>query len=126
MIGVNRAVPNHGAKARSRARFVPAVVVVGIAILTYINWMWHEQIDGAIGARPWLGASLVLAGGCLWVWLIRIDLKNLRKRRLDARRRAGLCTACSYNLTGNTSGVCPECGSPAPAMPTPSPAGPPG
>jgi hypothetical protein len=23
---------------------------------------------------------------------------------------AGNCTACGYNLTGNTSGVCPECG----------------
>jgi hypothetical protein len=24
--------------------------------------------------------------------------------------RVGLCPACSYNITGNTSGVCPECG----------------
>lgn len=23
---------------------------------------------------------------------------------------AGFCTACGYNLTGNTSGICPECG----------------
>jgi hypothetical protein len=27
------------------------------------------------------------------------------------RRRKGLCTACGYDLTGNVSGVCPECGS---------------
>ncbi len=26
------------------------------------------------------------------------------------RRRRGLCVACGYNLTGNVSGVCPECG----------------
>lgn len=26
------------------------------------------------------------------------------------RRRHGLCLACGYNLTGNTSNVCPECG----------------
>ena len=26
------------------------------------------------------------------------------------RRKRGLCTGCSYNLTGNESGVCPECG----------------
>jgi len=26
--------------------------------------------------------------------------------------RAGLCTNCGYDLTGNTSGVCPECGAP--------------
>ncbi len=26
------------------------------------------------------------------------------------RRRRGLCVGCGYNLTGNVSGVCPECG----------------
>ncbi len=36
-------------------------------------------------------------------------------RWLVARRRIrpGHCTKCSYNLTGNTTGVCPECGTPA-------------
>jgi hypothetical protein len=33
-------------------------------------------------------------------------------RRVRSRRRAGHCAACHYNLTGNTSGVCPECGVP--------------
>lgn len=31
----------------------------------------------------------------------------VRRRR---RRRRGLCIRCGYNLTGNVSGVCPECG----------------
>jgi len=26
------------------------------------------------------------------------------------RRMKGLCIKCGYNLTGNTSGICPECG----------------
>ncbi len=26
------------------------------------------------------------------------------------RRKQGLCVKCAYDLTGNTSGVCPECG----------------
>lgn len=26
------------------------------------------------------------------------------------RRRKGLCVGCGYDLTGNVSGVCPECG----------------
>ena len=30
----------------------------------------------------------------------------LRRRR---RRKRGQCLSCGYNLTGNTSGVCPEC-----------------
>lgn len=31
----------------------------------------------------------------------------LRRHR---RRKHGLCLVCGYNLTGNTSGVCSECG----------------
>lgn len=34
------------------------------------------------------------------IWIV----KTLR------RPRRGFCPECSYNLTGNTSGVCPECG----------------
>lgn len=34
--------------------------------------------------------------------------------RRDARRAAGLCVACGYDLTGNVSGRCPECGATIP------------
>ena len=34
-------------------------------------------------------------------------LPTVVKRR---RRKAGLCVNCEYDLTGNESGVCPECG----------------
>ena len=30
--------------------------------------------------------------------------------RRHRRRKRGLCLTCGYNLTGNVSGVCPECG----------------
>jgi rubrerythrin len=40
------------------------------------------------------------------IWIIR---------RLRQRPKVGCCTACGYNLTGNTSGVCPECGTPSTA-----------
>ena len=30
------------------------------------------------------------------------------------RRRRGSCTECAYDLTGNESGVCPECATPVP------------
>ncbi|HEY8749850.1 MAG TPA: hypothetical protein VIM11_17840 [Tepidisphaeraceae bacterium] len=43
-----------------------------------------------------------------------IALRNLTKltlRYLSLRRsRAGLCLHCGYDLTGNASGICPECG----------------
>jgi RNA polymerase subunit RPABC4/transcription elongation factor Spt4 len=31
-------------------------------------------------------------------------------RRVFRTRQPGLCSNCGYSLTGNTSGVCPECG----------------
>ena len=34
-----------------------------------------------------------------------------------ARIATQLCVACGYNLTGNTSGTCPECGKPVPSRP---------
>ncbi len=37
---------------------------------------------------------------------------------IDHRRiLPGHCQSCGYNLTGNVSGVCPECGKPAAAKP---------
>ena len=31
--------------------------------------------------------------------------------RRNHRLQSGTCRTCHYNLAGNTSGVCPECGS---------------
>ncbi len=39
------------------------------------------------------------------IWLLRTPT---RRRKLRARR--GLCEKCGYNLTGNSTGLCPECG----------------
>lgn len=33
-----------------------------------------------------------------------------RDERRRKRRASGLCLRCGYNLAGNVSGVCPECG----------------
>jgi hypothetical protein len=37
-----------------------------------------------------------------------------RRRRRLAGRRDGSRRTCGYNLTGNTSGTCPKCGTPVP------------
>ncbi len=41
--------------------------------------------------------------------LLLILRRPLRRRY---RRKHDLCMHCGYNLTGNTSGTCPECGTP--------------
>jgi len=43
-------------------------------------------------------------------------LTRLRRRR--KRRKVGHCLACGYNLTGNVSGICPECGTAIPVRPS--------
>jgi hypothetical protein len=53
------------------------------------------------GADYWLIVALTLLAPA--VWLIR----RVRHRNTNASER---CRSCRYSLTGNTSGVCPECG----------------
>ena len=63
----------------------------------YNDHIWCEVVTPSwVGIPPTLLLALVL---------------TLRARR--HRRRINHCTACGYNLTGNVSGICPECGTPA-------------
>jgi hypothetical protein len=49
----------------------------------------------------WLPASCTAMMPALWL------IARLRNR---SKRLVGRCATCGYNLTANTSGVCPECG----------------
>ncbi len=44
-----------------------------------------------------------------WFLLLLFGIPTLIVWRWD-RHRAGHCRSCRYDLTGNVSGVCPECG----------------
>ncbi len=52
-------------------------------------------------APLWLFALVFMIGSAPWPL---VALSRLR------RRRAARCTQCGYDLTGNVSGSCPECG----------------
>ena len=41
------------------------------------------------------------------IWVSTLTYSRLQRRNRLAHK---LCPKCGYNLTGNTSGVCPECG----------------
>ncbi|MBU0640342.1 MAG: hypothetical protein KKB50_15875 [Planctomycetes bacterium] len=46
----------------------------------------------------------------LCLLLVVVSVPTALLWRSDRRSRPGCCTRCGYNLTGNVSGVCPECG----------------
>lgn len=65
--------------------------------------------DGPVFTRAFaltlpLWAPLLAFGAYPGVVFVRAALRRHRRRRRD------LCLTCGYNLTGNVSGVCPECG----------------
>lgn len=74
-----------------------------------LNTLWKPWYTSAteywtIHLPLWMPA--VLFGGLFcWVYL---PIYRLRKRR--KRWTLGRCVVCGYDLTGNTSGTCPECG----------------
>lgn len=49
----------------------------------------------------WMIAAIF--AGLPAIWFAGFIIRRLRLRQ-------GRCLACGYNLTGNTSGICPECG----------------
>lgn len=53
--------------------------------------------------------GLWLWAACLWYYAGPDPVLAL----LLGRKTEGLCGRCGYDLTGNVSGVCPECGHPA-------------
>lgn len=60
---------------------------------------------------------LLMILGVVTVWRFRAGKRRRKRTRLELE----LCLDCGYNLTGNVSGVCPECGTPIrPAMDVPS------
>ncbi len=77
--------------------------------------LWLVRVDNEFGEmvnRDYLfdstAESLLLVAGILGFYpAISLFRGPVRRHR---RRRRGLCIKCGYNLTGNTTGVCPECG----------------
>lgn len=60
------------------------------------------QVATFLLVPSWLIAIFPLVGSL-------IALRKVRNKR-QLKRRSGHCQRCGYDLTGNLSGVCPECG----------------
>jgi hypothetical protein len=91
----------------------PLTVNVGGQI-AYCVLLPEKPVQKMISFRLWLVPLLV--GFCMFMagWRARGPVRRLR------RRQRGLCVGCGYDLTGNVSGACPECGQEAPNKGKPS------
>lgn len=79
---------------------------------TEADWI----IDEFGGVQLWwpsmqqvLGPTDVMFFFPIWMFLLSTAIATLWLGRLDRRPKNG-CANCGYDLTGNVSGVCPECG----------------
>lgn len=67
------------------------------------QWVRTSNSDLYAISAPLAGCALIFAAFPLYSFITG----PLRTRH---RRRRGLCVQCGYNLAGNTTSICPECG----------------
>ena len=66
-----------------------------------------------LAVAPGLSPTQYGAMAFVWVLITALVLWRLHWIRRNTHP-PGHCSRCGYNLTGNASGTCPECGTPAP------------
>jgi predicted RNA-binding Zn-ribbon protein involved in translation (DUF1610 family) len=94
-----------------------AWVVADVAMIRQGHFRWGRGADAeliTVAARPGFFWTVIVT----WFFfpLVAPMLAALRvyhfrhRRHLRDRLEAGRCHACGYDLAGNVSGICPECG----------------
>ncbi len=100
------------------ALYPPALAVAAMAACVFLD----AQIGRAVGLTPYAtGAVFGATSGlicALGAPLVARGFLRAGIRRTLAERAIPICTNCGYHLTGNVSGVCPECGTATPKTAT--------
>lgn len=86
---------------------IGSVLTVLAASCFYFGLYWTVCVD-----RDLLGA-VGLAGAIALIFIVF-------RSRTPPVPKPGHCRKCGYDLTGNTGGVCPECGLKTDPIPTPT------
>ena len=84
------------------------------ALSSCVFWFLSFGNRTAVWCDALVLAYMIVKGCLVTVALVAAcRLAMFLRPRWDARRRypEGHCQACGYDLTGNVSGICPECGS---------------
>jgi hypothetical protein len=88
----------------------------------YVGWDWYRRPDGDLrwwpsyddGTSPAVGPHLRQRTRRLivplWIPFLLTAIPTVFLWRRDARCPEGFCEKCGYDLTGNVTGVCSECG----------------
>lgn len=71
------------------------------------HWTWLPEWSWDTAAT---GSPMVSVTVPLWIPLLGAAAPTLLFARAARRKRAGACQSCGYDLSGSSSGVCPECG----------------
>jgi len=71
------------------------------------DWVWRPSLMDHLASPTWLVGAVVP----LWIPFVAVSMPTALLWWRDRRRiPPGHCRKCGYDLTGNVSGVCPECG----------------
>jgi hypothetical protein len=87
--------------------FVLAIPGFAIRSVTYLHDDGTEDVSN-------YRVSISLAWLFIPWFILLVRANNQRNRRLDREERLAnnQCLSCGYSMVGNTSGTCPECGTP--------------
>ena len=83
---------------RSRIRRIAKWSGLVVCVVTVVAWVMRGK---------WQTTPLPILAIAFGVPAVHLTLVALRRYRW---RHEGRCRKCSYDLQGNVSGVCPECG----------------
>jgi hypothetical protein len=83
---------------------VASLLMVILAVAEYFQVGVFRQL----GQHP-TAVTVAVAVARAGIW-ITVSISLLHYRRQLRRRLRGDCLRCGYSLTGNTTGICPECG----------------
>ncbi|GJM24121.1 MAG: hypothetical protein DHS20C16_05360 [Phycisphaerae bacterium] len=81
------------------------VLMVSVAAIALLSMVWPGLLDfDRVTLETFtFVVTTVLVGICLVIFFC-----DFRRQPITPDGR--YCAACGYDLTGNTSGICPECG----------------
>lgn len=90
---------------------VQGALVIKFDPLTHAGWFWRGGSFVPMSGYVWwpiFTEKTILVP--LWIVFAPVLVPSLLVWRRSRRPPPGHCQKCNYDLTGNVSGVCPECG----------------